>query len=67
AYAHRSTVTGQLVPIKGLATVMAPATGVVSRLEVSEGQPVKAGQMLGVVTVPRAAYLIIPGCLESQS
>lgn len=53
-YAHRSTVTGQLVPIKGLATVMAPATGVVSRLEVSEGQPVKAGQILGVVTVPRA-------------
>ncbi|ACD59762.1 HlyD family secretion protein [Xanthomonas oryzae] len=53
-YAHRSTVTGQLVPIKGLATVMAPATGVVSRLDVSEGQPVKAGQMLAVVAVPRA-------------
>ncbi len=53
-YTHRSTVTGQLVPIKGLATVMAPATGVVSRLEVSEGQRVKAGQMLAVVTVPRA-------------
>ncbi len=53
-YAHRSAVTGQLVPIKGLATVMAPATGVVSRLDVSEGQPVKAGQMLAVVAVPRA-------------
>ncbi|WP_425477009.1 biotin/lipoyl-binding protein [Xanthomonas albilineans] len=43
---------------------MAPATGVVSRLDVSEGQRVKAGQMLAVVTVPRAAYLIFPGCLE---
>ncbi|PPU93514.1 hypothetical protein XalbCFBP2523_06290 [Xanthomonas albilineans] len=63
-YTHRSTVTGQLVPIKGLATVMAPATGVVSRLEVSEGQRVKAGQMLAVVTVPRAAYLVFPEYLE---
>jgi membrane fusion protein len=53
-YTHRSTVTGQLVPIKGLATVMAPATGVVTRLDVSEGQHVEAGQILGVVTVPRA-------------
>ncbi|WP_068832858.1 HlyD family secretion protein [Xanthomonas graminis] len=53
-YTHRSTVTGQLVPTKGLATVMAPATGVVTRLDVSEGQRVEAGQILGVVTVPRA-------------
>ncbi|KLD79223.1 HlyD family efflux transporter periplasmic adaptor subunit [Xanthomonas hyacinthi] len=53
-YTHRSTVTGQLVPTKGLATVMAPATGVVTRLDASEGQRVEAGQILGVVTVPRA-------------
>ncbi|MCL1498380.1 HlyD family secretion protein [Xanthomonas nasturtii] len=53
-YTHRSTVTGQLVPTKGLATVIAPATGVVTRLDVSEGQRVEAGQILGVVTVPRA-------------
>ncbi len=53
-YTHRSTVTGQLVPTKGLATVMAPATGVITRLDVSEGQRVEAGQLLGVVTVPRA-------------
>ncbi|CTP88541.1 membrane fusion transmembrane protein [Xanthomonas translucens pv. poae] len=53
-YTHRSTVTGQLVPTKGLATVMAPATGVVTRLDVREGQRVEAGQILGVVTVPRA-------------
>ncbi|CTP91860.1 HlyD family secretion protein [Xanthomonas graminis] len=53
-YTHRSTVTGQLVPTKGLATVMAPATGVVTRLDVREGQRVEAGQILAVVTVPRA-------------
>lgn len=53
-YTRRSTVTGQLVPTMGLATVMAPATGVVSRLEVSEGGRVSEGQTLAVVTVPRA-------------
>jgi len=53
-YTHRSTVTGQLVPTKGLATVMAPATGVLTRLDVREGQRVEAGQILAVVTVPRA-------------
>jgi membrane fusion protein len=47
-------VTGQLVPTKGLAVVMAPASGVVTRLDVSEGQRVESGQILGVVTVPRA-------------
>ena len=31
-YTRRSTVTGQLVPSQGLATVLAPATGVVTKL-----------------------------------
>lgn len=53
-YTRRSTVVGQLVPSKGLATVMAPATGVVNKLDVAEGDRVLAGQILGVVTVPRA-------------
>jgi len=53
-YTRRSTVVGQLVPSAGLAAVLAPATGVVSRLDVSEGQRVAAGQVLAVVTVPRA-------------
>lgn len=53
-YTRRSTVVGQLVPSKGLATVLAPATGVVSRLDVSEGERVAAGQVLAVVAVPRA-------------
>lgn len=52
-YTRRSSVTGQLVPTKGLATVLAPATGVVSQLDVSEGERVTAGQTLAVVIVPR--------------
>ena len=36
-YTRRSTVTGQLVPTKGLATVVAPASGVVTRMDVAEG------------------------------
>lgn len=53
-YTRRSSVTGQLVPSQGLATVLAPATGVVSRLELPEGARTEAGQALAVVTVPRA-------------
>ena len=53
-YTRRSTVTGQLVPSKGLATVLAPATGVVSQLDAIEGGQVAAGQTLAVVSVPRA-------------
>lgn len=53
-YTRRSTVMGQLVPSEGLATVLAPATGVVSRLDVSEGDQVQQGETLAVVVVPRA-------------
>ena len=53
-YTRRSTVTGQLVPSMGLSTVLAPATGVVTRLEAKEGARVSEGQTLAVVTVPRA-------------
>jgi membrane fusion protein len=54
SYARRSTVVGQLVPAKGLAMVLAPATGVINELAVEEGDRVAAGQSLIVVTVPRA-------------
>lgn len=52
-YTHRATVVGQLVPTRGLATVMAPATGVVTSLSIREGQEVKIDQILAVITVPR--------------
>lgn len=53
-YTRRSTVTGQLVPTRGLSTIVAPAGGVVGRVEVQEGDSVRAGQRLAVVIVPRA-------------
>lgn len=56
-YTRRSTVTGQLVPVQGMATVLAPATGVVTRVDVPEGGRVEAGQTLAVVTVPRATVV----------
>ena len=54
SYTRRSSVTGQLVPTRGLATVLAPATGVVTRLDVAEGGQVAAGGSLALVSVPRA-------------
>ncbi len=53
-YTRRSTVAGQLVPARGMATVLAPATGVLGRLDAGEGQRVDPGQVLAVVAVPRA-------------
>ena len=53
-YTRRSSVAGQLVPTQGLATVLAPATGVLGQLDAREGQRVDAGQPLAVVTIPRA-------------
>ncbi len=54
SYTRRSTVVGQLVPTRGLATVLAPATGVVTELDSAEGKRVRAGQSLAVVSLPRA-------------
>ncbi|ATD68583.1 hemolysin D [Luteimonas chenhongjianii] len=54
SYTRRSTVVGQLVPSQGLATVLAPATGVVGRIDVPEGGIVTEGQTLAVIAVPRA-------------
>jgi membrane fusion protein len=56
-YTRRSTVTGQLVPVQGMATILAPATGVVERVDIPEGGRVEAGQTLAVVAVPRATVV----------
>jgi membrane fusion protein len=53
-YTRRSGVAGQLVPTRGLATMASPASGVIDRLDVAEGDFVTAGQMLGQISVPRA-------------
>ena len=53
-YTHRSTVTGQLFPIHGLAAVTAPATGVVTDVIQPEGARVGAQARLAILVVPRA-------------
>ena len=53
-YTRRSRVVGQLVPVQGMATVLAPATGVVTRVDIPEGGRVEAGQTIAIVSVPRA-------------
>ena len=53
-YTRRSRVVGQLVPVQGMATVLAPATGVVTRVDIPEGGRVQAGQTIAIVSVPRA-------------
>ncbi len=53
-YTRRSRVAGQLVPDLGLATVVAPATGVVLQPMPNEGAQVERGQALVVISTPRA-------------
>ncbi|HEL7752325.1 TPA: HlyD family efflux transporter periplasmic adaptor subunit [Stenotrophomonas maltophilia] len=53
-YTHRSHVGGQLVPVNGIAQVMAPANGFMSEVRSAEGEHVEAGEVVAVLTVPRA-------------
>ena len=53
-YTRRERVAGQLVPSRGMATVLAPVTGVVSVVDVAEGAAIHSGQRLAVVTIPSA-------------
>lgn len=45
-YTRRETVVGQLVPSAGLLNVAAPNAGTIARLQVHDGQRVKAGDVL---------------------
>lgn len=45
-YTRRETVTGQLVPSAGLLNIAAPGAGTITRLQVRDGQAVKAGDAL---------------------
>jgi len=51
-YTRRASVVGQLVPTRGLATVVAPMRGVVAALDLEEGAEVYAGQALARVQLP---------------
>lgn len=52
-YTRRSRVTGQLVPDLGLATVVAPTSGVVARLYPEEGDQVARNDPMTRIDVPR--------------
>ncbi|MGQ0698198.1 MAG: HlyD family secretion protein [Panacagrimonas sp.] len=52
-YTKRSTVSGQLVPDKGLVKVHVPQAGVVLEKHVVEGQTVKRGDLLYVMSSER--------------
>jgi len=66
SYTRRATVTGELVPTQGLATVLAPASGVITELHVAEGARVDAGQTLAVVAVPRIAVASGPASIDLE-
>lgn len=46
-------VAGRLVPVQGMATVLAPVTGVVRWLDADDGKRVVAGEALALVAVQR--------------
>ena len=54
-YSRRSRVTGQLVPDLGLATVVAPVSGVITQSMSGEGEHVLRDGSLLVISVPRAS------------
>ena len=54
SYTRRNRVSGQLVPVQGLATVISPAAGSLVQVRVAEGDRVAAGDVLAVVQVPRS-------------
>lgn len=53
SYTKRSTVIGQLLPDSGLVKVYVPQLGVVLEKHVNEGQTVRAGQVLYVLSSER--------------
>ncbi len=52
-YTRRVRVSGSLAPVMGLQTMTAPAAGRVQRIDVREGQEVRAGQVLAIVSSER--------------
>lgn len=53
-YAQHTEVSGHLVPVSGLASIVAPSSGVLTTLHVAEGEQVKAGDVLATIDIPRA-------------
>lgn len=58
SYTQRSTVIGQLVPHSGLIKVHVPQPGIVAERRVAEGEEVREGQVLYVVSSERQASAV---------
>lgn len=54
-FARKATVTGIVVPDKGVNRILSPQTGTVSKLNVFEGQEVKIGDPLLIISSERSA------------
>ena len=53
SYTKRSTVRGQLIPDTGLVQIYAPQTGIIVQKHVEEGQAIKQGDILYVLSSER--------------
>ncbi|MBK0392000.1 HlyD family secretion protein [Ramlibacter algicola] len=53
SYTRKAQVTGVLLPSDGLVRLVAPSTGVIVRRAVEEGQAVRAGELLFVISNER--------------
>lgn len=49
SYARVETVTGVIIPDKGVASIVPTRNGIITEIEVDEGQAVKAGTVLAVI------------------
>lgn len=52
SFTRKETVQGYLKPDSGLAKIVSPREGIISNIYVDEGQRVKAGDKLALITVP---------------
>jgi membrane fusion protein len=66
-YARRESVSGLVIPQGGIIRVTSHENGVVSRVDVKEGQIVSEGQILGVVRLGRDATPAGPTAVMRQS
>ncbi len=55
SYTRRTRVIGQLTPRNGVATALAPLSGVVVQVPVAEGARVGPGTLLALIRVPRTS------------
>ena len=53
--ARKATVNGFVVPVKGINRVLSPQSGTVAKLNVSEGQEVRIGDPLFIISSERSA------------